>query len=111
MTRQKLAVWATRAAAWFCIVLIAILSLVPARLEIRTGWLPGLVEHVLAYMGTAAFLAGVIRPGLGGGLWRPFRLTQVALRRSRHSSRDELRALRRLWRVELEQCSVPLVLR
>jgi hypothetical protein len=47
-----------RAAAWICVVLLAVLSLVPGHAQIRTG-APGIVEHIIAYCATAAlFTAG-----------------------------------------------------
>ena len=49
--RQKL-----RAGAWFCIVLLAYLSLISGNLQVRTG-LPGLLEHLVAYLGTAVLFA------------------------------------------------------
>jgi VanZ family protein len=45
-----------RLGAWFCVGLIACLSLIPAKLLIRTG-APGQVEHVIAYFGTAVLLS------------------------------------------------------
>lgn len=45
-----------RAAAVACIVLIAILSLIPGNWQRRTG-LPGPVEHFMAYFATGAILA------------------------------------------------------
>ena len=42
-----------RIAAWICVVLLAVLSLVPGHAQIRTG-APGIVEHVVAYCATAA---------------------------------------------------------
>jgi VanZ family protein len=42
-----------RAAAWICVVLLAVLSLVPGHAQIRTG-APGIVEHIVAYSATAA---------------------------------------------------------
>ena len=38
---------------WFCVVLLAVLSLLPAQDMVRTGF-PGRVEHVMAYAGSAA---------------------------------------------------------
>jgi VanZ family protein len=38
---------------WFCVVLLAVLSLLPAQEMVRTG-LPGWVEHFVAYAGSAA---------------------------------------------------------
>ena len=42
-----------RVLTWFCVVLLAILSLLPAQDMVRTGF-PGRVEHVVAYAGSAA---------------------------------------------------------
>src|SRR3954466_4521445 len=44
-----------RAGAWFCVVLIGVLSWLPASMEKRTG-APGQIEHVFAYFCTAAAL-------------------------------------------------------
>jgi VanZ family protein len=44
-----------RCAAWFCVLLIAYLSLIPEDLEMRTPAPPG-VEHAFAYGVTAGFL-------------------------------------------------------
>jgi VanZ family protein len=44
-----------RACAWFCVALIAVLSLIPDEMEARTG-LPGKVEHLISYAGTAGLL-------------------------------------------------------
>jgi len=43
-------------AAWSCIVALAVLSLVPKGHMLRTG-LGGHIEHILAYLGTAAVVA------------------------------------------------------
>lgn len=47
---------ALRCAAWFCVFLIAYLSLIPQDLEMRTPAPPG-VEHAFAYGVTAGLLA------------------------------------------------------
>lgn len=44
-----------RLLAWGCVVLVAVLSLLPAEEVVRTGW-GGYVEHVLAYAGTALLM-------------------------------------------------------
>ena len=44
-----------RSSAWFCVFLIAYLSLIPENLEMRTPAPPGL-EHAFAYGVTAALL-------------------------------------------------------
>ena len=51
LNRRKL-----RAGAWFCVVLLAYLSLIPGDLQVRTG-LSGLLEHLVAYLGTAMLFA------------------------------------------------------
>ena len=51
-----------RVLAWLCVALIALLSLIPPQMEVRTG-LPGGIEHAIAYAGTAALLR------LGYPLW------------------------------------------
>ena len=52
-----------RAGAWFCVVLLAYLSLIPGDLQVRTG-LSGLLEHLVAYLGTAMLFAlGYPQPG------------------------------------------------
>jgi len=43
-----------RICAWFCIILLAYLSLIPGDLQVRTG-APSLFEHFIAYFGTATF--------------------------------------------------------
>ena len=45
-----------RAGAWFCVVLLAYLSLIPGDLQVRTGF-SGLLEHLVAYLGTAMLFA------------------------------------------------------
>ena len=49
----KLTMRSIRALTWFCVVLLAVLSLLPAQDVVRTGF-PGRVEHVVAYAGSAA---------------------------------------------------------
>jgi VanZ family protein len=50
-------------AAWTCVVLLAVLSLLPGDAQIRTG-APGIAEHVVAYGATAAFFT-LAYPALG----------------------------------------------
>jgi hypothetical protein len=45
-----------RPVGWACVLLIAVLSLIPREMEIRTGLAPSL-EHAFAYAGTGAALA------------------------------------------------------
>jgi hypothetical protein len=42
-----------RVLTWCCVVLLAVLSLLPAQQMVRTG-LPGRLEHFVAYAGSAA---------------------------------------------------------
>jgi VanZ family protein len=49
----KLSMRSIRVLTWFCAVLLAVLSLLPAQDMVRTG-LPGRVEHIVAYAGSAA---------------------------------------------------------
>jgi VanZ family protein len=51
LKRRKL-----RAGAWFCVVLLAYLSLIPGDLQVRAGF-SGLLEHLVAYLGTALLFA------------------------------------------------------
>jgi VanZ family protein len=46
-----------RFASWFCIILLAILSLLPAEDMVRTGF-PGRLEHFVAYAGSATVTSG-----------------------------------------------------
>ena len=47
--------------SWACVLLIAVLSLIPPETEIRTGFAPSL-EHAIAYAGTGgAFVLGYPR--------------------------------------------------
>jgi VanZ family protein len=54
---------ALRCSAWFCVLLLAYLSLIPQDLQMRTPAPPGL-EHAIAYGGTAGLLvlAYPVRP-------------------------------------------------
>jgi VanZ family protein len=55
---------AAHAAGWFCVALLAVLSLLPAdEMVVRTGF-GGRIEHALAYAGTALLL-GLARRGPG----------------------------------------------
>ena len=54
-----------RLGAWTCVVLLAVLSWLPADLMVRTG-VAGRIEHVVAYTGTMLFVgaAYALRVGL-----------------------------------------------
>ena len=52
-TRASHVMTLLRSLTWCCVVLLAVLSLLPAQQMVRTG-LPGRVEHFVAYAGSAA---------------------------------------------------------
>jgi VanZ family protein len=56
-----------RLAAWACLVLLAVLSWLPAEEMIRTG-INGRIEHVIAYLGTMLFVGAAY--GFRLGLFR-----------------------------------------
>ena len=51
--RASLLITSLRVLTWCCVILLAILSLLPDQQLMRTG-LPGRVEHFVAYAGAAA---------------------------------------------------------
>ena len=52
-----------RILTWFCVILLAVLSLLPAQDMVRTG-IPGELEHFAAYAGSASIaIAGYGRRG------------------------------------------------
>jgi len=62
-----------RALTWCCVILLAVLSLLPAQQMVRTG-LPGRVEHFVAYAGSAAVATAGYGANRGsvqiiGGFW------------------------------------------
>src|SRR6516165_8185044 len=54
-----------RALTWGCVILLAILSLLPDQQMVRTG-LPGRVEHFVAYAGSAAIAVAGYGASRGG---------------------------------------------
>ena len=62
-----------RILAWFCVILLAVLSLLPAQDMVRTG-IPGRLEHFVAYAGSATIaIAGYRRQGavrITGLFWK-----------------------------------------
>ena len=71
--RANLLMTSLRILTWCCVILLAILSLLPAQQMVRTG-LPGRLEHFVAYAGSAAIAMagyGVSRGGIQiiGGFW------------------------------------------
>jgi VanZ family protein len=54
---QRITLAILRFATWFCIVLLAVLSLLPAEDVVRTG-LSGRLEHFIAYAGSATVSMG-----------------------------------------------------
>src|SRR5215469_8919393 len=62
-----------RVLTWCCVILVAVLSLLPAQQVVRTP-LPGRVEHFIAYAGSAAVAMAGYGAGRGsvqiiGGFW------------------------------------------
>ena len=71
--RANLLMTSLRVLTWCCLVLLAILSLLPAQQMVRTG-LPSRLEHFVAYAGSAAIAMagyGASRGGtqIIGGFW------------------------------------------
>ena len=71
--RANLLMTSLRILTWCCVILLAILSLLPAQQMVRTG-LPGRLEHFVGYAGSAAIAMagyGVSRGGIQiiGGFW------------------------------------------
>jgi VanZ family protein len=62
-----------RVLTWCCVIVLAVLSLLPAEEMVRTG-LPGRVEHFVAYAGSAAIAMAGYGASRGvlqiiGGFW------------------------------------------
>jgi VanZ family protein len=71
--RASLLVTSLRVLTWCCVILLAVLSLLPAQQMVRTG-LSGRLEHFVAYAGSAAIAVagyGATRGGMQiiGGFW------------------------------------------
>ena len=70
--RASLVTTSVRVLTWCCVVLLAVLSLLPAHDMVRTS-LPGRVEHFIAYAGSAAIAMagyGATRAAqIIGGFW------------------------------------------
>ena len=71
--RANLVMTSLRVLTWCCVIVLAILSLLPDQQMMRTG-LPGRVEHFVAYAGSAAIAVagyGATRGGMQiiGGFW------------------------------------------
>jgi VanZ family protein len=71
--RASLVNTSLRGLTWGCVILLAILSLLPDQQMVRTG-LPGRFEHFIAYAGSAAIAVagyGATRGGMQiiGGFW------------------------------------------
>ena len=69
----RLLITACRVLTWCCVFLLAVLSLMPAQDMVRTG-LPGELEHLVAYAGSAAIGMAGYGPSRGGvrvigGFW------------------------------------------
>jgi hypothetical protein len=61
---------ALRALAWCCVVILAVLSLLPARAMamVQTGF-PGVVNHFVAYAGSAVIAVAGYGASLRGSVW------------------------------------------
>src|SRR5216684_7916076 len=71
--RASLFITVRRVLTWCCVILLAVLSLLPSQAMVRTG-LPGRLEHFVAYAGSAAIAMagyGASRGGMQiiGGFW------------------------------------------
>src|SRR5271155_32657 len=71
--RANLLTTSLRVLTWCCVILLPILSLLPAQAMVRTGF-PGRLEHFVAYAGSAAIAMagyGASRGGtqIIGGFW------------------------------------------
>ena len=71
--RANLLTTSLRVLTWCCVVLLPVLSLLPAQHMVRTGF-PGRLEHFVAYAGSAAIAMagyGESRGGMQiiGGFW------------------------------------------
>jgi VanZ family protein len=71
--RASLLVNLLRALTWCCVILLAVLSLLPAQAMVRTGF-PGRLEHFVAYAGSAAIAMAGYGANRGsmqiiGGFW------------------------------------------
>jgi hypothetical protein len=63
--RGSLFIAACRVLTWCCVFLLAVLSLMPAQDMVRTG-VPGELEHLVAYAGSAAIGMAGYGPSRGG---------------------------------------------
>jgi VanZ family protein len=71
--RASLVMTLIRVLTWCCVILLAVLSLLPAQQMVRTG-LPGRLEHFVAYAGSAAIAVAGYSASRGGmqiigGFW------------------------------------------
>jgi VanZ family protein len=71
--RASLVMTLLRVLTWCCVILLAVLSLLPSQAMVRTG-ISGRLEHFVAYAGSAAVAMagyGASRGGMEiiGGLW------------------------------------------
>jgi VanZ family protein len=71
--RTSLVITSLRVLTWCCVILLGVLSLLPAQQMVRTG-LPGRLEHFVAYAGSAAIaVAGygvsLVSMQIIGGFW------------------------------------------
>ena len=97
-----------RIVTWCCVVVLAVLSLMPAQDMVRTG-LPGRVEHIIAYAGSAAIAMAGYGASRGvaqiiGGFW----VYAGILEYLQHFSPGRHPALGDFARRRLERCAAVL---
>ena len=71
--RTVVVITSLRVVTWCCVLVLGVLSLLPAQEMVRTG-LPGRVEHIIAYAGSAAIAMAGYGASRGsiqviGGFW------------------------------------------
>jgi VanZ family protein len=71
--RTSLVITSLRVLTWCCVILLGVLSLLPAQQMVRTG-LPGRLEHFVAYAGSAAIAVtgygvSLVSMQIIGGFW------------------------------------------
>ena len=71
--RTVVVITSLRVVTWCCVLVLGVLSLLPAQEMVRTG-LPGRVEHIIAYAGSSAIAMAGYGASRGvaqiiGGFW------------------------------------------
>jgi VanZ family protein len=75
-----------RVLTWYCVILLAVLALLPAQNMVRTG-MPGELEHFVAYAGSAAIAIVGYRRTSAVGIIGPFWIYAGILEYLQHFSR------------------------